>query len=143
MSRLQEYYKSTVQPKLAKDLGLKNPMQVPKITKITVNMGVGDPLSSLVFGDVLLNETTAQSPPEHLSLALAGSRLADRLFANGFDPPTSCSSTTSRFSAVRRERWKNSFKPSTRWTVGGERLSSPRPFTRANSTACPRRLPRN
>src|SRR5512139_3357444 len=42
MSRLQEYYKSTVQPKLAKNLGLANPMQVPKITKITVNMGVGE-----------------------------------------------------------------------------------------------------
>jgi len=42
MSRLHEYYKSTVQPKLVKDLGLKNPMQVPKISKITVNMGVGE-----------------------------------------------------------------------------------------------------
>ncbi len=42
MSRLQEYYKTTVQPKLAADLGLKNPMQVPKITKITLNMGVGE-----------------------------------------------------------------------------------------------------
>lgn len=42
MSRLQEYYKTTVQPKLAQDLGLKNPMQVPKITKITLNMGVGE-----------------------------------------------------------------------------------------------------
>ena len=42
MSRLQEYYKTTVQPKLAQDLGIKNPMQVPKISKITVNMGVGE-----------------------------------------------------------------------------------------------------
>jgi large subunit ribosomal protein L5 len=42
MSRLQEYYKTTVQPKLAADLGFKNPMEVPKITKITVNMGVGE-----------------------------------------------------------------------------------------------------
>ena len=42
MSRLQEYYKTTVQPKLAADLGIKNPMEIPKITKITVNMGVGE-----------------------------------------------------------------------------------------------------
>jgi large subunit ribosomal protein L5 len=42
MSRLQEYYKQTVVPKLAKDLGLKNVMQVPRITKITINMGVGE-----------------------------------------------------------------------------------------------------
>jgi large subunit ribosomal protein L5 len=42
MSRLQDYYKQTVVPKLAKDLGLKNVMQVPRITKITINMGVGE-----------------------------------------------------------------------------------------------------
>jgi large subunit ribosomal protein L5 len=42
MSRLQEFYRQTVVPKLAKDLGLKNPMQVPRITKITINMGVGE-----------------------------------------------------------------------------------------------------
>jgi large subunit ribosomal protein L5 len=42
MSRLQDYYKTTVAPKLVQDLGLKNVMQVPRITKITVNMGVGE-----------------------------------------------------------------------------------------------------
>ena len=42
MSRLQEFYRTTVVPQLTKDLGLKNSMQVPKITKITVNMGVGE-----------------------------------------------------------------------------------------------------
>ncbi|MCP4002400.1 MAG: 50S ribosomal protein L5 [Gammaproteobacteria bacterium] len=42
MSRLQEYYKTTVMPKLQEELGLKNVMEVPKITKITLNMGVGE-----------------------------------------------------------------------------------------------------
>ena len=42
MSRLQEYYKTTVVPKLKDELGLKNVMEVPKITKITLNMGVGE-----------------------------------------------------------------------------------------------------
>jgi large subunit ribosomal protein L5 len=42
MSRLQTFYRDTVVPKLRKDLGLANPMQVPRITKITVNMGVGE-----------------------------------------------------------------------------------------------------
>jgi large subunit ribosomal protein L5 len=42
MSRLQEYYKTTVVPKLQEELGLKNVMEVPKITKITLNMGVGE-----------------------------------------------------------------------------------------------------
>ena len=40
-ARLQEFYKSEVVPSLQQQFGYKNPMQVPKITKITVNMGVG------------------------------------------------------------------------------------------------------
>ena len=42
MSRLQDFYRDTVVPRLRQDLALTNPMQVPKITKITVNMGVGE-----------------------------------------------------------------------------------------------------
>jgi large subunit ribosomal protein L5 len=42
MSRLQEYYRETVLPQLQERLGISNPMRVPKITKITINMGVGE-----------------------------------------------------------------------------------------------------
>ncbi|WP_405234135.1 MULTISPECIES: 50S ribosomal protein L5 [Lentisalinibacter] len=42
MSRLQEYYRETVVPQLQERLGIANPMRVPKITKITINMGVGE-----------------------------------------------------------------------------------------------------
>ncbi|MCC5793587.1 MAG: 50S ribosomal protein L5 [Chromatiales bacterium] len=42
MARLQEFYASTVVPKLQQELGLKNPMQIPRIEKITLNMGVGE-----------------------------------------------------------------------------------------------------
>ena len=42
MSRLQEEYKKTLAPQLAEMLGLSNPMQVPRITKVTLNMGVGE-----------------------------------------------------------------------------------------------------
>ena len=42
MSRLQEEYKNKLAPQLAKTLGFSNPMQVPKITKVTLNMGVGE-----------------------------------------------------------------------------------------------------
>ena len=42
MARLREFYNKTVVPKLKQDLGVKNVMQIPKITKITVNMGVGE-----------------------------------------------------------------------------------------------------
>ncbi len=41
MSRLQEKYQNELAGQIQKKLGLKNPMEVPKITKITVNMGVG------------------------------------------------------------------------------------------------------
>jgi len=42
VSRLQEHYKKTVAPALMEKLKLKNPMEVPKISKITINMGVGE-----------------------------------------------------------------------------------------------------
>ncbi|MFQ5470628.1 MAG: 50S ribosomal protein L5 [Gammaproteobacteria bacterium] len=42
MVRLQEHYKTTVVPKLMEQLGYKSIMQVPKITKISINMGVGE-----------------------------------------------------------------------------------------------------
>ena len=42
MSRLQTYYKEKLTPQLMDELKLKNVMEVPKITKITLNMGVGE-----------------------------------------------------------------------------------------------------
>ena len=42
MARLQQFYREKVVPQLRKELGVSNPMEVPKITKITVNMGVGE-----------------------------------------------------------------------------------------------------
>lgn len=42
MARLQEHYKETVIPKLMEQFGYKTIMQVPRIEKITLNMGVGE-----------------------------------------------------------------------------------------------------
>jgi large subunit ribosomal protein L5 len=42
MTRLQEHYDKVVRPALMQEFGYKNPMQVPKIEKIVVNMGVGE-----------------------------------------------------------------------------------------------------
>lgn len=42
MARLKELYRKEIAPKLQQELGLKNVMQVPKITKVTINMGVGE-----------------------------------------------------------------------------------------------------
>ena len=44
-ARLQEFYRKEVVPQLMKQLQLKNPMAVPRITKITLNMGVGEALA--------------------------------------------------------------------------------------------------
>ena len=41
-TRLQELYESTVRPALMQEFGYKNPMQVPRLEKIVVNMGVGE-----------------------------------------------------------------------------------------------------
>ncbi|HKM15948.1 MAG TPA: 50S ribosomal protein L5 [Marinospirillum sp.] len=45
MARLKELYINEVAAKLKEELGLKNVMEVPRITKITLNMGVGEALS--------------------------------------------------------------------------------------------------
>jgi large subunit ribosomal protein L5 len=65
MSRLQEYYRKTVVPQLITSLGLKNPMQVPRITKITVNMGVGEAVADRKVVDAAaadMAKITGQKP---------------------------------------------------------------------------------
>jgi len=42
MARLKELYKKEIAPALMKQFGYKSPMEVPRITKITLNMGVGE-----------------------------------------------------------------------------------------------------
>lgn len=45
MARLQDFYRDTVVKKLMEEQGYKNPMDVPRIEKITLNMGVGDAIA--------------------------------------------------------------------------------------------------
>jgi large subunit ribosomal protein L5 len=42
MARLQDYYRDTVVKQLTEQFAYKNPMEVPRLTKITLNMGVGE-----------------------------------------------------------------------------------------------------
>ena len=70
MARLKEFYKETVIPKLTKDLGVKNAMQVPKLVKITVNMGVGEAVADRKVMDAAvadLTKITGQKPKLCLS----------------------------------------------------------------------------
>ena len=65
MARLKEFYQKTVVPKLKQDLGVKNVMQIPKITKITVNMGVGEAVADRKVMDAAvadLTKITGQKP---------------------------------------------------------------------------------
>ena len=67
MARLQKTYREAIVPELKKSLGLANDMQVPRITKITVNMGVGEAVADKkiidnAVGD--LTKITGQKPQE-------------------------------------------------------------------------------
>ena len=42
MARLQEHYQNVVRAALTKEFSYKNPMQVPRLDKIVINMGVGE-----------------------------------------------------------------------------------------------------
>jgi large subunit ribosomal protein L5 len=42
MPRLQAYYVATIRGRLAKQFGLKNPNQIPQLSKIVLNVGLGD-----------------------------------------------------------------------------------------------------
>jgi large subunit ribosomal protein L5 len=64
-ARLHETYRNEIVPKLKQDLGVANVMQVPKITKITVNMGVGEAVADRKLMDAAvadLTKITGQKP---------------------------------------------------------------------------------
>ena len=65
MARLKDYYDKTVVPALVKEFKYKNPMQVPKIEKIVVNMGLGEAISNVKIIDSAVQEMatiTGQKP---------------------------------------------------------------------------------
>jgi large subunit ribosomal protein L5 len=65
MARLQEVYRQTIVPKLRSDLKIENVMQVPRISKITINMGVGEAVADKKVMDAAvadLTKITGQKP---------------------------------------------------------------------------------
>jgi large subunit ribosomal protein L5 len=56
--RLQQYYREQVVPRLRADLKIDNVMQVPRISKITVNMGVGEAITDKKVMDAALADLT-------------------------------------------------------------------------------------
>jgi large subunit ribosomal protein L5 len=61
MARLKQIYREKVLPELMTSLGVANPMQVPKITKITVNMGVGEAVADKKAMDSAVADLAALS----------------------------------------------------------------------------------
>lgn len=64
-SRLKERYRSEVVPALVKQFGYRNPMQVPRLEKVVVNVGVGEALKNPKAIDATVNDIallTGQRP---------------------------------------------------------------------------------
>ena len=59
MARLKELYLKTVVPALTKEFDYKNPMAVPKIEKISLNVGMGEATQNSKLIDGAVNELTA------------------------------------------------------------------------------------
>jgi len=65
MAELRRIYKEEVVPKLIEKFGYKNVMQVPKVTKVTLNMGVGEAVtnSKVIEGAIRDMELIAGQKP--------------------------------------------------------------------------------
>jgi len=95
MSRLQTYYKETVVPELTKQFSYKNVMEVPKITKITLNMGVGEAVGDKKVMERAVGDMTAISGQKPI-VNLARKSVASFKIRDGW--PVGCKVT------LRRER---------------------------------------
>jgi large subunit ribosomal protein L5 len=56
MSQLKTYYHETVVPKLKEKFNYTNPMQIPKIEKIVLNMGLGEAIHNIKIIDSAVDE---------------------------------------------------------------------------------------
>ena len=81
MARLQEFYRDKVVPDLMKKFGYKSTMQVPRVTKITLNMGVSEAVSDKKVMDHAvsdLSKIAGQKPVVTKSKkAIAGFKIRD------------------------------------------------------------------
>ena len=81
MARLREFYKAEVAPALMKEFGYKSTMQIPKLDKIVVNVGVGDAKENSkaiesVMADIAL--ITGQKPvPTYAKKSVANFKLRE------------------------------------------------------------------
>ena len=95
MSRLQNFYKETVVPELVKQFDYKNIMEVPRITKVTLNMGVGEAVGDKKVMDRAVGDMTAIAGQKPV-VRLARKSVASFKIRDGW--PVGCKVT------LRRER---------------------------------------
>ncbi len=95
MSRLQTFYKETVVPQLMEKFGYGNIMEVPKITKICLNMGVGEAVGDKKVMGRALGDMTAIAGQKPV-VRLARKSVASFKIRDGW--PVGCRVT------LRRER---------------------------------------
>jgi large subunit ribosomal protein L5 len=83
MARLQEFYREKVVPDLVKKFGYKSVMQVPRLTKITLNMGVSEAVADKKVMDHAVGDLTkiaGQKPVVTKSRkAIAGFKIRENL----------------------------------------------------------------
>jgi len=58
-ARLKERYQKEVAPAVAKQFGIKNPMAIPKIEKVSINIGLGEGTANSKLMDGAVNELSA------------------------------------------------------------------------------------
>lgn len=95
MARLKEFYKTKIVPDLIAQFGYKNVMQVPRLEKIVLNMGVGEAVNDRKILDFAVSDMTAISGQKAVitraKKSIAGFKIRD-------DMPLGCRVT------LRRER---------------------------------------
>ena len=65
MARLKDKYRKEIAPAIAKEFGIENPMAIPKIEKVVLNMGVGESIANAKILDTAVDELrsiTGQKP---------------------------------------------------------------------------------
>ena len=58
MARLKQHYETVLRPKLVEDFGYKNPMQIPRLEKIVINIGVGEAVGDSKKVDAAITDLT-------------------------------------------------------------------------------------
>ena len=73
-ARLEELYNTTIKPQLQKQLGIKNVMEVPKITKVVLNVGVKEAIGDSKAIQGVLDTLTK------ISGQVAGKNISEKIY---------------------------------------------------------------